>query len=41
LIIEVKYIGIILSPNVMDLVVSEYLYGGFDACPINTEFLEG
>ena len=39
LIIEVKYIGIILSPNLMDLVVFEYLYGGFDAWPINTEFL--
>jgi hypothetical protein len=23
----------------MDLVVFEYLYGGFDAWPINTEFL--
>jgi hypothetical protein len=31
LIIEVKYIGIIVSPNLMDLVVFEYLYGGFDA----------
>jgi hypothetical protein len=30
-IIEVKYIGIILSPNLMDLVVFQYLYGGFDA----------
>jgi hypothetical protein len=35
LIIEVKYIRIILSPNMMDLVVFEYLYG----LPINTEFL--
>ena len=31
LIIEVKYIGIILSPNLVDLVVFLYLYGGFDA----------
>jgi len=31
LIIEVKYIRIILSPNLMDLVVFQYLYGGFDA----------
>ena len=23
----------------MDIVVFEYLYGGFDAWPINTEFL--
>jgi hypothetical protein len=29
--IEAKYIGIILSPNLMDLVVFQYLYGGFDA----------
>jgi hypothetical protein len=27
-----------LSPNLMDLVVFQYLYGGFDAWPINTEF---
>jgi len=41
LIIEVKYacIGIILSPYLMDLVVFQYLYGGFDEWPINTEFL--
>jgi len=25
----------------MDLVVFQYLYGGFDALPINTEFLGG
>jgi hypothetical protein len=31
--------GIIVSPNLMDLVVFQYLYGGFDAWPINTEFL--
>jgi len=31
LLIEVKYIRIILSPNLMDLVVFQYLYGGFDA----------
>jgi hypothetical protein len=31
LIIEVKCIGIILSPILMDLVVFQYLYGGFDA----------
>jgi hypothetical protein len=36
---DVKYIGIILSSNLMDLVVFQYLYGGFDAWPINTEFL--
>jgi hypothetical protein len=30
----------ILSPNLMDLVVLLYLYGRFDAWPINTEFLE-
>ena len=35
MIIEAKYIGIILSPNLMDLVVFQYLYGGFDAWPIN------
>jgi hypothetical protein len=29
--VEVKYIRIILSPNLMHLVVFEYLYGGFDA----------
>jgi hypothetical protein len=39
LIIEVKYIGIILSPNLMDLIVFEYLYGWFYSWPINTEFL--
>ena len=39
LIIKVNYIGIILSPNLMDLVVFWYLYGGFDAWPINTKFL--
>ena len=39
LLIEVKYIRIILSPNLMDLVVFLYLNGGFDAWPINTEFL--
>jgi hypothetical protein len=38
LIIEVKYWRVILSPNLMDLVVFWYLYGGFDAWPINTEF---
>jgi hypothetical protein len=31
MIIEAKYIGIILSLNLMDLVVFQYLYGGFDA----------
>jgi len=31
LIIEVKSIRIILSPDLMDLVVFQYLYGGFDA----------
>jgi hypothetical protein len=39
LIIEVKYIKIILSPNLVDLVVLQYLYGGFDAWPIHTECL--
>ena len=39
LIIAVKYIRIILSLNWMDLVVFLYLYGGFDAWPINTEFV--
>jgi hypothetical protein len=39
LIIEVKEIWIILSPDLMDLVVFQYLYGGFDAWPVNTEFL--
>ena len=39
MIIEVKYIRIILNPNLMHLVVFQYLYGGFDARPINTEFL--
>jgi hypothetical protein len=29
--IEVKYVGMILSPNLMDLVVLLYLYGRFDA----------
>jgi hypothetical protein len=29
--IEVKYIKIILSPNLMNLVVSKYLHGGNDA----------
>jgi hypothetical protein len=37
-IIEVKYIRIILSPYLMHLLVFEYLYGGFDAWPINIEF---
>ena len=31
LITEVKCIRIILSPNLIDLVVFEYGYGGFDA----------
>jgi len=39
LIIEDKYIGIIWGPNLMDLVVFQYLYGGFDAWPINTDVL--
>ena len=39
MIIEVKYIGIILSPNLMNFVVFWYLYGWFDAWLINTEFL--
>ena len=39
LIIVVQYIVIILSPYLMDLDVLQYLYGGFDAWPINTEFL--
>jgi hypothetical protein len=30
-----------LSPILMDLVVFQYLYGGFDAWPINTGFLGG
>ena len=38
MIIEVKYIGIIFMLSLMDLVVFQFLYGGFDACPINTEF---
>jgi hypothetical protein len=29
--IDAKYVAIILSPNLMDLVVFQYLYGGFDA----------
>jgi hypothetical protein len=29
--IDAKYVGIILSLNLMDLVVFQYLYGGFDA----------
>jgi len=28
-----------LSPHLIDLLVFQYLYGGFDASPINTEFL--
>jgi hypothetical protein len=39
LIIEIKYIGIILRPNWMDLVVFQFHCGGFDACPINTDLL--
>jgi hypothetical protein len=31
MIIVVKYIGIILGPNLMDLDVFQYLYGRFDA----------
>ena len=36
--IDAKYVGIILSLNLMDLVVFLYLYGGLAAWPINTEF---